>query len=290
MIFVTYSSNEYWTLQVSSQFAKNPSGSFLYEPFPIENGTSQSAFTDEVQRMKNLLEHNALERLDPVDCIDFYNVKYQTTYGSVLLVSDNSTAMVHDKCHWECLNNNTCPPAAPLKLCQSTSSSGWMCDSIYDLWGIVSPCLTLKQELRSNASDWKPNFRGVLDSNIRTDYCLAERKEGTCFVQSIPHVTVIVLALNLAKVVAMLVVSRLITGRSLVTVGDGISSFLETPDPYMEGMCLASQHDFKKMGKNWLQVPKIYTRTRVRCFSASGKIRWAFCLVLYVRSFSFPTT
>ena len=286
MIFVTYSSTAYQTLQVSSGFVDSPSGRFAYEPYPLGN-FSKPGFTGEVQRMRTLLEQNALEHLSPIDCINAYNVKYQSTYGSVLLVSDNESPVVHNTCvDWDC---------------NPTFNSGWMCDIdssavpydpqdryqtltvSYDPKSTDSSrCLLLAKELRNNASNWTPNFRGGLDNTLKTAYCLAERVDDECSVQSNPYVAIIILGLNLAKAIAMLVTSQKVTGRSLVTIGDGISSFLETPDQYTRGMCLASYRDFKRMHRKWNLVPKTYAPTRVWGFSAAGKKRWIGCIALYV--------
>jgi hypothetical protein len=223
--------------------------------------------------MRNLLGQNALERLSPVNCIDAYNVKYQSKYGSVLLVSDNATAIVYDLCQ-----RHTFPGSSlqPEDYCKPTSNPGWICDANYYPSSFsYSDC---NYELHVNASDWKP-FEGTL----KADYCLAERIDGHCSVQSNPHVAIIILALNLAKAIAMLVVSRKMISRSIVTIGDGISSFLETPDQYTKGMCLASYHEIKRMKREWRPVPRIYTPARVFCFSTAGKTRWIGCIALYVR-------
>jgi hypothetical protein len=94
-------------------------------------------------------------------------------------------------------------------------------------------------------------------------------------------VAVIVLALNLAKGIVMLVVSRRASNRALITIGDVISSFLETPDRYTEGLCAASYKDFKRMRESWGHAPKVYTRIPIRYFSAA-KIQWTMCIGLYV--------
>jgi hypothetical protein len=95
-------------------------------------------------------------------------------------------------------------------------------------------------------------------------------------------VAIIILALNLAKAIAVLVVSWKVSSRSLVTIGDGICSFLETPDQYTKGMCLASYHEIRRTKREWKSVPKTYTPTRIFCFSAAGKRRWLGCIALYV--------
>ncbi|KAF2023167.1 hypothetical protein EK21DRAFT_119025 [Setomelanomma holmii] len=290
MIFFTSGSNAYWTLQVSAGFVDDRSGLFAYEPSP-PNNVSQPAFTNEVQRMRTLLQRDALERLDPIDCINAYNVKYQSTYGSVLLVSDNTTATVYDTCHWPRVNDNTSDSVldSPVRGCGPTFNSGWMCNVYYyDSQATGSSgCVVLASELRNNASNWRPNTKASLDETMPTTYCLAERIHGRCSVQSSPHVAAIVLALNLVKAIAMLVVSRIVFDRSLVTIGDAMCSFLETPDQLTKGLCLASRRDFKRRLADWQHIPQPYTRTRIRCCSAVGKMRWVGCITLYTVSLVF---
>jgi hypothetical protein len=273
MVFMTYSSTAYWTLQVSSGFVNNASGVFTYEPQPLN--LSLPDFPNEVQRMRTLLRQNALERLSPIDCINAYNVKYQSKYGSVLLVSSNATAIVYDMCQGRTIPDYSLQPE---DYCKPTSNPNWICDANYRPQAVGSgDCLQETKELQSNASDWKP-----VEGTIKTDYCLVERKAGHCSVQSSSHVAIIILALNLTKAIAMLLVSWKATGRSLITIGDGICSFLETPDQYTKGMCLASYHEIRKMKKKWIPVPKTYTPARIFCFSAAGKRRWIWCIALYV--------
>jgi hypothetical protein len=273
MVFITYSSTAYWTLQVSSGFVNNASGVFTYEPHPLN--LSSPDFTNEVQRMRTLMEQNALERLSPIDCINAYNVKYQYKYGSVLLVSDNATAIVYDMCQERTLSGYSIQSE---DYCKPTSTPSWICDASHDPQSVSSSdCYLDTKELHNEASNWKP-FEGT----VKTDYCLAERKNGHCSVQSSSHVAIIILTLNLVKAIAMFVVSWKVTNRSLITIGDGICSFLETPDQYTKGMCLASYHEIRKMKRKWRPVPKTYTPARIFYFSAAGKRRWIWCIALYV--------
>lgn len=292
MIFITYSSNIYWPIQVSSAFVENQSSPFLYEP-QFENVTSSNPainntlfdreiiFDKEVGRLKTLLKQNSLERLETASCIDAYNVKYQTSYGSVLLVSANSSSTVHQECSRKCSFDCDGRRFQGGSVCSSVNDPTWMCANAERLRGSVSSCLTQAQELRSNATHWIPNGN-VLDGTLSTSYCLAEKKEGLCILQTSPHMAIVVLALNLIKAITMLVVSRLHTRRSLVTIGDFIRSFLKTPDQYTKSMCLASFQDIRKVRKEWAMSPKSYAQTRVRCLAAGGKLQWTGGILLYV--------
>ncbi|CAI6331874.1 unnamed protein product [Periconia digitata] len=286
MIFMTDTTNEYWPIQVSSAFANNSSAPFSYDP-SFENAAlfseqrvlpgwrekftvQKQTFETEVERLRSLLEKHELERLEPMDCIRAFNVKYQTSYGSVLLVSNNSTSVVHNQCDWVCLDGmNGC------EVCYPRYSSSWMCPGVEETLG---GCLPFAQELLGNATRWKPG--DVLDGSLTTRYCLAERKEATCMLQTNPYVGIIVITMTLVKAVVMFLVSRQYTGCSLVTVGDAIRYFLETPDPYTTKMCLASYRDFQKMRKEWNLTPKKYTPTHFRCCLPGGRLQWASSIIL----------
>lgn len=284
MLFVTYTTNTYWTIQVSNSLADNPTGPFEYQPYANISNATDPDFVAEVQRMRTLLSEGALEVMQPAQCIDAYNVRYQTTYGSVLLVSDDSTPIVHDNCHYECSQNRTCP--VPVRSCGPAYDSGWMCDSDEGQWGEISECLVRAPQLRNNASSWKPSYRtnssNQLNGEIPTNYCLAEKKEGLCFVQGSPTIAIVVLVMTLAKAIAMILVVRCITADSFVTIGDAISSFLAMPDPYTRSMCLASYADFRKMRDHWDHTPKMYNPTRACCFNVTGRVRWIACVTWYV--------
>ena len=61
----------------------------------------------------------------------------------------------------------------------------------------------------------------------------------------------------------------------MVTVGDAIQSFLMRPDGYTKGMCLASQHDFRKVWpssepKKWTGQVKIPGRFKLTPKIESG--------------------
>jgi hypothetical protein len=209
------------------------SKSFTYELCsPANISRNQPDFINEVWRMRTLLQNGALELLEPIDCINTYNVKYQSKFGSVFLVSDSVTAMFYDTCHWpqQCIDyncpvedcNNYGPSYCPVRnQCQPTFNPGWMCNT--GPWGYsvemteFSSCTLFPEKLRNNASNWRLNTYGRLDSTITTAYCLAEKIDGRCYVQNSPHVAVIVLALNLAKGIVMLVVSRRASNRALIT-------------------------------------------------------------------------
>jgi hypothetical protein len=149
MIFMTYTSTAYWTLQVSSGFVDNSSGDFAYGPQPLN--VSLPDFTNEVQRMKILLGQNALERLSHIDCMNAYNVKYQAKYGSVLLVSDDATAIVYDLCQGRTFPGFSLQPE---DCCKPTSNPSWICDPNYYPQSISSSdCLFETKELHNNASD-----------------------------------------------------------------------------------------------------------------------------------------
>ena len=174
MILITYSGNTYWPVQVSSAFVENPSAPFLYEP-QFENRTSEDLATkntlpdgavelkNEVGRLRTLLEQNTLERLETTSCIDAYNVKYQTSYGSLLLVSANSSSTVHQECTRKCSVNFYGNNFLAGSLCSSVDNSEWMCAGAYLIARGAPSCLTQAQELRSSASHWTPNG-AILDS------------------------------------------------------------------------------------------------------------------------------
>lgn len=90
-----------------------------------------------------------------------------------------------------------------------------------------------------------------------------------------------VIAANVVKLSAMLVILCHYNQPTLLTLGDGVASFLERPDPATKQMCLWSKKNFRKRAEwrqkdRWNTVPKKYEPKLYPEWSGSAatKVRW----------------
>lgn len=91
----------------------------------------------------------------------------------------------------------------------------------------------------NQADSWKMN-----DSTVQ--YCLSERMDERCSLQFSMHIMVAVIICNAVKSICMFYTVCKSKEDPLVTVGDAVSSFLESPDKTTVGMCIVSKRDIKK--------------------------------------------
>lgn len=91
----------------------------------------------------------------------------------------------------------------------------------------------------NQADSWKVNGSTV-------QYCLSERMDERCSLQFSMHIMVAVIICNAVKSVCMFYTVCKSKENPLVTVGDAVSSFLESPDKTTAGMCIVSKKDIKK--------------------------------------------
>ena len=91
--------------------------------------------------------------------------------------------------------------------------------------------------------------------NALVQYCLSEQVPRQCKLSLVPVFLIICCVCNAATLVAFLWTRKVVSkGEALVTQGDAIQSFLDVPDEYLKGICLATKDDFlEKSGRIWDQ-------------------------------------
>lgn len=108
-----------------------------------------------------------------------------------------------------------------------------------------APCDSYFDRIEGIVDSWQPWGYAV-------DYCLAERIEQQCsFNGNIPIVSTVIVC-NTVKVLLMLIVAFRLAGSPLITIGDALESFLESPDNTINDLCLLSRVDANKAeSENW---------------------------------------
>ncbi|KAI9782505.1 MAG: hypothetical protein M1839_004991 [Geoglossum umbratile] len=106
-------------------------------------------------------------------------------------------------------------------------------------------------------------------------YCMSAQVEEKCKLQFSLYIMVIVILCNLVKSATMGLAVWKQRIPTLVTLGDAVSSFLETPDTFTEGMCLVTKSDISDHGWERAGPPKVYKPMRNFWFKSASWQMWA---------------
>lgn len=131
---------------------------------------------------------------------------------------------------------------------------------------------------RKNSNYWKVN-------GYEIEYCLSQLVRPHCKLQFSLTILGVVIAMNFCKFVSMFWTVFWQKSPTLVTVGDALASFLDSPDTLTQGRCLTSNDDIGKGPLQWLlegsrlpntRPPAVAYQTpiRRRWFAAGSARRW----------------
>jgi hypothetical protein len=186
-----------------------------------------------------------LTRLEVSDCLTAYGTTFQTSHGSLILVTNDTnfaSTTYYDNNMWYVYGEESggCSP----------DPFGWMCGNERFFY---CPYNDEPQGACSisviDSTDWKPFGSTV-------EYCLSEPVQQHCRVQFTPQVAYTVIVFNLAKALILLFTFFFIKENPLMTVGDAISSFLHRRDETTKRLCLMSKEDI-----SWWKRPSAYPLT-----------------------------
>lgn len=204
-----------------------------------------------------------LERLAPDACIDAYAVPLQPSRRNVVLITQDvrRTADVFDVFH------AFVPTEKPEA---SGEQYSWICD---DKLGASDQCLYHLPTIKANTANW------TVSDSARVQYCLSEKTQEHCKMNVSLNMSVICIIVIFLKVILMFAVAIHVDETILMTTGDAIESFMKDPDPYTQGMCMATKKMIDTSPNRWPQTPVFVTLEKFR-WSHSIKTRIAaFCLL-----------
>jgi hypothetical protein len=174
-----------------------------------------------------------LERLSPEDCVSTYETTFQSKYASVVLISD-------------AFDGNTDVPAADTAVIYvdtarvpgageyiDTVPYHWICDDKLDGLYYDYNCADRVGNVKSG-DEW-------VVGGYKIDYCLAERTAEKCTLEYSLPLAIIVICVNFVKALLICLAPSLLGDGPLLTIGDGIGSFLRRPDETTEGNCLLTR-------------------------------------------------
>jgi hypothetical protein len=223
---------------------------------PNNPGTS---FEEQLAAMQRIFARDATSRgpaqfeiLRNRECIDAYGNGY-TSGRSLLLLFTNETNAddIHDTVFWWDYAGGT------------ANDHTWICN---DVGG--SPCDVTAAA--GNATRWTVH-------GMRVDHCVSKLEEEHCKLQFSTNIMYAVIVMNMLKVMVMLVALYWRSDPALVTVGDGIASFLDEPDATTAGRCLVGYRETQKGPLRFKGIASGQTSYPVT-YVAGGKQRWHLAL------------
>ena len=246
-IFVSLTANEYMVATVTDDFVTGANWTLTsYDPY-------HQSLLAEIQR--NISQY---ERLDQSACINEYGVDYLSSRRHAVVVVSNSSS--------------SDPVLGILDWTYGQSQNSWVCGTS------LGDNMTL---LPQPISDFDCSISVALSNDSwymadqQAEYCLSEPVADLCRLQFAVPIMVVVLSCNLIKLLCMVLTVWKCKEFSMVTLGDAVTSFLETPDPYTNGMCTVTKKEIE-LGEWTRNQPKRWEdRRSFRC-EAVGLRRWIF--------------
>lgn len=157
-----------------------------------------------------------------------------------------------------------------------TQTTSWMCHPEAILYDECSGSAASR-----NATNWV-----ILPEHYEIDYCLVTDASHTCQLLYSPVILYVAIACNATKFASIILCLLISRQPTLATIGDGLDSFLRTPDMMSKGRCLLSKlddaifPDAADIGdapsrrwdheEGWLG----------RCYQGTSVRRWGACILL----------
>jgi hypothetical protein len=242
--------------------------------------------------LQRAAKNGTLHHLDSRSCIAAFAQVYQTAYDKLLLVTDDvqgndSYALVFTNPVYQATGGNTAEAIDPYCwICPLDDVSQEVCKhtgiSAVQKWA-DSKNWTVNQQpgyFEQSASDTIDD--NSVDFNIQ--YCLAKPAKQQCSLQYSPPSMIAVIVSNIVKTAILLYIWLGVTKAPILTIGDGIASFLRRNDIYSQGMCLPCDgsatyiHPIRAISPSLynraFRHPAVY-RDKQRRWGSSISTRWA---------------
>ncbi|GMG00502.1 unnamed protein product [Aspergillus oryzae var. brunneus] len=224
----------------------------------------------------NYSQNGTLYRLENSACVTAYTTAFQSTYGSLILVTGNATPADHFNLVYtqQVFKTNVAVVGA--------SGYNWICEDLehHQYEWQLTPCITSLPQVQARVAENNWTVGGY-----KPEYCLVEELTPHCKLQYSLYLVVIVIAFNTVKAIVLCYVAFNSKDSPLLTTGDAVSSFSRAPDQYSQGMCLLSMESVRQSAKSSRTMtfdtnPRRWrsAMSRRRCYS----IALAACVTLLV--------
>jgi len=195
-----------------------------------------------------------LKRYNARDCLDKFSVPMQAAHGNVVLIT-NATSLGNPLLDLAFGNKvdfdvfDVYHAGIPT---EDAGSSGeqymWICDQRKAMGN--DSCLYEIDNIKGNTKNWT-----VSGGNRTIDHCLVQETDEHCKLQVSLTMSLICIGTITFKVLVMFVAALFVNETPLMTTGDAIESFMKDPDPYTQGMCMASKKLIEMNPHHWPKAP-----------------------------------
>ena len=203
--------------------------------------------------LDHFLNTSSWDGLDNRACIKAYCQGFLSTHGDVLVITSVNVSV---------------------PVTYVASSTTFAADISYD-WKCSQDKCNINA-LLVNSSYW--TILGQGETEYPVQYCFNEPVEEHCRVQFSIAVMSVVIACKFLKASCMVLTLRLLKSQPIVTLGDGIDSFLKKKDAFTEDMCLSGKSGFSQ--DKWGKDPIVCKGQRYGWFSSASIKWWLTCNVL----------
>ncbi|MCJ1431301.1 hypothetical protein MMC27_000652 [Xylographa pallens] len=282
-IYETIVANQYTVTVIAEDFLNG--AAFNVSGYVAELSPEYTYFSKEISDyatqyesgLKNLQIQNVsrIQNLSNLACITAYGASFVTNRADLFAVSPNPDPLG---------NNSVLSFLFPPTIKEHESGGSWVCASSakepnYGQGG----CNIGTTE--ADASHWE-----IEDYPIA--YCLSQQVSEICRFEFSMQLLIAVILCNLIKAICMAITVWQQKVPTLVTVGDAISSFLDSPDPTTFKNCMISRVDVvrgrwggkKRFSGEQIKTPAPLSRAwspkQKRWFSAASAKRWIVCISL----------
>jgi hypothetical protein len=221
---------------------------------------------------------NNLTRLDPAACIKAQATTFQTSRGSLILVTNDSASLPEPFFYDTSLSTitkNGCRPDAYAWICGQGRGDN-------NCFSHPPPPSCSSQISSLDPNTWKP-----LGSTV--SYCLSEAIGQRCRLEFSPQIAGVVIVFNFIKVLILAYTFFCLNEDPLMTMGDAVASFLGKRDETTKELCLMGKdnvewwentHPSREGGS--IPEPWPFFAARQKWSKVVSTGRWGICMTLYV--------
>ncbi|KAE8330823.1 hypothetical protein BDV39DRAFT_190405 [Aspergillus sergii] len=221
----------------------------------IESDFGDDEHRQAILRLQAKAQNGTLYQLENSACVTAYVTAFQSTYGSLILVTGNATPADHFNLVYtqQVFRTNVAVVGA--------SGYNWICEDLerHQYEWQLAPCITSLPQVQARVAENNCTVGGY-----KPEYCLVEEPTPHCKLQYSLYLVVIVIAFNIVKAIDLCYVAF---------------SSKEAPDQFSRGMCLLSMESVRQ--------PTKYSRTMTfdtnprRWRSAMSRRRWSLGITCY---------
>ncbi|KAH7383464.1 hypothetical protein BKA64DRAFT_582563, partial [Cadophora sp. MPI-SDFR-AT-0126] len=243
-IFVSLTANEYIVAAVTENFINGAEWTL--------DGSDDFHHLIVSQMQQNI---SSYDRLEPEDCIREYGVDYLSSRRHALVVVSGQ---------------NPDPLLGILDWMYDNSQNSWVCGTTQGPNNTLETIPIENFDCSIHVALYENEAFLMADREV--EYCLSQKVEDRCRLQFAVPIMVAVLSCNFVKLLCMVLTIWKCREPTFVTLGDALSSFLEVPDRYTMGMCIARKKEFENAWPDG--EPKRWDVRKHFRFEAVGLQRW----------------